>query len=181
MGVLADELLTQERWNKAYRILSGSDKERVSFASAARSAGVGVGTLRSWIARAREDRIEDEPWVHQIAADMQGIEETQAGALEDRAWGIAIKGRRERVEKADGSVQVKVTDDVKAIERMLEVRDDRYKRNSNEITLKLDQSEYYTRFTAMLKLMRAKRLKDDGVIELQREGGSFEVYVPEDS
>ena len=169
MGFKADQTLTQENWNKAYRILSGADRKHVSWASAARAAGVSIGTLRQWIARSAQQRVEDEPWVHRIATDAAGFEENQAGAMEDRLWGIAMKGRTEKTDKGDGQITTKTVDDVKAVERALEVRDRRYKKDGKEMVINLGTNELFTRFKALALTNRAKDLKDKGVIELQKQ------------
>ena len=122
-----DDLLTRERWLEARRVLFGERPEQgVSLDAAARAAGITRRVLRSWIERSREQRIEDEPWVHQIAKDVDDCPDIQGEVLEDVLFDHAVNG-------VDAPVvhQGKVRDtykkfDHRLAERMLAVRDRRY-------------------------------------------------------
>ena len=70
----------------------GNNKEFVSKKSAAEAAGVSIWELNKWVKRSRERRVEDEPWVWEIAEVCDNALESQAGTLEDKAWNRVIEG-----------------------------------------------------------------------------------------
>lgn len=160
-------LLTPEVWCHVREVLGGESKTAVSWAAAARKASevagqpISVATLRQWVARSAEQRAEDEPWIHEIAVFVSGIEELQAGVLEDKLWNFAVEGWEEPVYQGGELVGTKKKHDLKLALTMLGVRDPRYKPTpkTQNNHLHLDASEIYRRFQAE---MRMKQIEETG-------------------
>lgn len=152
--------LTPERWEAARKILAGETNHAVSWSAAAQAAGVRIRDVRAWIDRAREQRPEDDPWVHAIADDAEQFVESQAGRLEDKLWAMATDPKRPKP-------AVALT--------MLRARDDRYNPQDKGATVTVtlsDQASLFQRLTAGKRVLEAER--ESMALEQNEEG----VYVP---
>ena len=149
---------TPEKWEAARRILSGEDKKRVSLAAASRAAGVSVKTLESWMRRAQERRSEDDPILAAVAEAADSCELMQGGRLEDVAWDRAINGVKKDVFYQGSKCGTERKVDNRLLERMLSVRDDRYRpKQQTDVNINIsDTSEVYRRLLAGQRLALAE-------------------------
>lgn len=147
---------TPERWEAARRVLSGEEGDRVSWAAAARAAGVAVRELRGWVRRSQECHPEDDPLIHSIAELVEGIQELQANRLEDEAWRRAIEGEETPiVYKGEITGSYNKVDN-KLLMSMLSVRDPRYS-SKKEVNIRIeDVNEIFRRLQAGKRLMETQ-------------------------
>lgn len=166
----SDDLLTQDRWELAADVMRGGCLEGTSKQLAASKAGVSVRVLNGWIARSREQRPEDEPWVWDIGSEVSGFEESRARILENKLWGQAMNGvRRERISPS-GEVSVEIKDDPNLITRMLGVVDERWKKDDkNTVAGIFDVDDLFRKFNAVKKLdmARIEDIRDDTQLLLE--------------
>ena len=122
---------TLAQWEAAKAVLTGqAPRGFVSPTAAARAAGIPLPVLRAWIKRSREQRVDDEPWVHEIAEVYDTRYQAQAAVLEDVLFNHALHGQRSLVYVNGKQVAERITYDHGLGLRLLEVRDPRYRQNS---------------------------------------------------
>ena len=122
---------TLAQWEAAKAVLTGqAPRGFVSPTAAVRAAGISLPVLRAWIKRSRERRVDDEPWVHEIAEVYDTRYQAQAEVLEDVLFDQAIHGYRTPVYINGKQVGERVIYDHRLALRLLEVRDPRYQRGS---------------------------------------------------
>ena len=99
-------LPTLEQWLLARAVLCGDRiKARlISDKSAATAAGVSLRTMKSWVARSRERRPEDAPFVHEIAQVWDGRHELQLDVLLDELVKMVWNSAEETVFDGDGNL-----------------------------------------------------------------------------
>lgn len=152
------ENLTPQAWEQARGVLFGEagDKEKgykVSYTAAAKAAGVTRKELMAWIRRAKKRMVEDEPWIHSIADDVEQIESHRADELLDVVWDKAMAG------------------DAKLALTLLKKYDPEYREQPEFIPI-MDMSEMFRRIQALQKIEQAK-------LESPPIDGQFE-HVEED-
>ena len=126
---------TLAQWEAAKAVLTAEDPSGfVSPQAAARVAGIPLPVLRAWIKRSREQRVEDEPWVHEIAEVYDTRYQAQAAVLEDVLLDHAINGQRTPVYVNGEQVGERITYDHWLGLRLLEVRDPRYQQGATRTT-----------------------------------------------
>jgi len=153
------DAFTPEAWDRARNVLHGNDAASVSLKSAAAAAGVSLRVLKRWIARSRERRIEDDPFIHTIAEDVDAAIEEQTATLEDEAWKRALNGTPKDVYCQGIVVGQEAKHDNALLMRMLEHRDPSYRRNAEvEVKLSLGEpQEIYARLLAGQRLAEARQ------------------------
>ena len=83
------------QWEAAKAVLTEEDPSGfVSSQAAARAAGIALSVLCAWIKRSRERRVDDKPWVHEIAEVYDTRYQAQDVVLEDRLFDHALHGQR---------------------------------------------------------------------------------------
>ena len=157
-------------WTNARDVLYGKSGDKISERAAAAAAGVSIRELRAWVARSREKRVEDEPWVHLIAEEYDSAPLEQAGVLEDKLWGIAVNGVEEEVWHQGEHVGTKVKQMPSVAKDLMVARDPRYKPKPEvELNVTMDVDEMIRRLqaTARMKLAAedAKRPAIEGSLE----------------
>ena len=162
----AGDRLSRENWLAAERVLTGECGDVVSVRSAAAAAGVSVRELKAWVERSREQRVEDDDWIHGIAEVWDSRDELQAGILEDVLWKNAVNGVTETIVNAKGDKTTKNKANERATIRMLEVRDRRYRPKAETNTLVVTDNP----LDLLAKLQAAKRLAE---IEASAPEGEF--------
>ncbi|MCY4584103.1 MAG: hypothetical protein OXE50_15100 [Chloroflexi bacterium] len=177
---------TPKRWKKAKRILLGKDDERVSLTAAAQAAGISLAEIKGWIGRSEEKRPGDDPLIHEIAEVYHESDAHQAGRLEDIAWKRGVVGELEPLVhqgKLTGDNRRKY--DNKLLEKMLAVRDDRYRPSKDGTTiLKLDAGEIFERLLAAQRLAIAREKKGeiidhDKAFADERDHGFLSAPMPQ--
>lgn len=110
--------------------------------------------------RSRERVIGDEEWVWEIAEHYDSASIQQGQGLEDRLWKMANCGVVEEILDADGGVvSRRRKQDPKVVERVLAVRDKRYRQKTEkEIHLTLEPPEILERIQAAVNLDRAAKM-----------------------
>lgn len=153
--------LSPERWALARTILAGESDVAVSWAAAARAAGVSVNVLRAWVERSAERNPEDDPWIYEIAEIAATRDELQSGRLEDLAWQRTVKGWKEPVFQGGIKVGTKRKRDHKLLMDLMRVRDPRYQPKPSTVvnTLIADPHELFTRLKAATRL---KQIQERG-------------------
>ena len=147
-------------WERAYAVLSGEDKGGISFRRAAEAAGVSVGELRSWIRRSREQRVEDEEWVHEIATQYDGVKEMQAGVLEDVAWDRALHGTPQPIVKNGEVVGNSYKHDNNLLMSILRAKDENYREKSDSsVRVNFDLGDLFLRYQSVVRLADADNEK----------------------
>ena len=99
-----------------------------------RAAGIPLPVLRAWIKRSRQQRVDDEPWVHEIAEVYDTRYQAQAAVLEDVLFDHALHGQPTPVYVNGKQVAERITYDHWLALRLLEVRDPRYRQDSKRAT-----------------------------------------------
>ena len=126
---------TLAQWEAAKAVLTAEAPSGfVSPQAAARAAGIPLPVLRAWIKRSREQRVDDEPWVHEIAEVYDTRYQAQAAVLEDVLLDHAINGQRTPVFVKGKQVGERITYDHWLGLRLLEVRDPRYQQSATRPT-----------------------------------------------
>ena len=126
---------TLAQWEAAKAVLTGqAPRGFVSPRAAARAAGITLPVLRAWIKRSREQRVEDELWVHEIAEVYDTRYQAQAAVLEDILFDHALHGQRSPVYVNGEQVTERITYDHWLGLRLLEVRDPRYRQGVKHAT-----------------------------------------------
>ena len=126
---------TLAQWEAAKAVLTGqAPRGFVSPTAAARAAGISLPVLRVWIKRSREQRVDDEPWVHEIAEVYDTRYQAQAEVLEDVLFDQAIHGYRTPVYIKGKQVGERIIYDHGLALRLLEVRDPRYQQGAKRTT-----------------------------------------------
>ena len=159
---------TPERWERARKVLAGETDTRVSFAAAARAAGVKAHVLHAWINRSRDRLPDDDPLIHEMAEVVDSRKELLAGRLEDVAWKRAIHGELEPVFYKGVKVASKRKVDNRVLMRMLEAKNqEEYGRRPSQVTIKIgDEAEIHQRLLAGLRMAQAKQELAKPTIEL---------------
>lgn len=151
---------TKENWEKAWLVLSGQRGNRISKRAAAEAAGTSPQTLAAWINRSKERRPEDEPWVWEIAKQMDTLYSERGETLEDVAWDAAINGKRKDIVFQGKVAGESREQDLKHTMRMLEQYKPEYRQLENttaEVRILLDNpEEIFKRLQAQAKLHRAE-------------------------
>ena len=119
--------LTIKQWETARRILHGGDARGCSVALAAKEAGVSTRVLKSFVQRSRERRVEDEPWVWEVAEDFDDSRQRQGEVLEDIAWNRVVDGTEEVRTLASGEQVTTTKHDNRLLEKLLTKRVEDYK------------------------------------------------------
>ena len=100
------------QWEAAKAVLTAEAPSGfVSPQAAARAASIALPVLRAWIKRSRERRLDDEPWVHEIAEVYDTCYQAQAAVLEDVLFDYALHGQRIPVYVNDEQVAERITYD----------------------------------------------------------------------
>ena len=162
---------TPERWEKVKKVLSGESDTSISLAGAARAAGVPPSSIRKWINRSQEQRPEDDPLIHEIAEFAAGVDELQAGRLEDKAWERAMHGWDEPVFAGGEQVGSRRKFDSKLLLRLLQVRDRRFV-NEQRVTTRFDESdaaEIMQRLIAGQRVAEARLEAKDQAIDVEEK------------
>ena len=133
--------LTPEKWALARAVLLGESSKVVSLTAAAKAAGITRAELNSWIKRSGQKRIEDEPWVHEIAEVLVAADGHKADKLTDKAW--------------ERSLDDKKTDN-KLLVRMIEKYDPDFA-PKKDAPAPFDIDEIYRRMMAIGKIKDAEK------------------------
>lgn len=131
---MVGEELSPEQWDAAWAVLSGESSSGCDDRAAALAAGVPVSRLRAFVSRSRERRAGDEVWVWGVAEAYDRRYEEQGRVLEGKLWGQAMEGTRKL--RFDGEGDLKSEELVERpdlVERLLSVRDGRYRRESRVV------------------------------------------------
>ena len=180
MSDVIQKELTPEGWEAAKSVLLGEHSHAISLTAAAKAANVSRYTLQNWIKRSREQREGDEPWVKEIAEVYDQRTEHQAGTLEDVAWKRAMTGVRQNVYYRGEVVDEKYEVDNKILMRLLEAKDEAYKKdNRNSILVGiLPTEEILQRFRGAIRVATAsveaeQEAIEGTVTEVTTEEGDF--------
>ena len=156
----------------------------VSWASAARAAGVTPKTLQAWVRRSGEKREDDDPWIHEIALLASECKELQAGRLEDKAWERAIVGWEEPVFYKGIIVGHKQKFDNGILMRLLEKRDPGYRPQTSApagLTVNMlleDPMELFRRFKAHVRMQQVEaEAQTGGTLDLAIDTGARQLTV----
>lgn len=151
------EKFTPERWDIIKRILSGQDENKVSLGAAAREAGVSIADIRGWVKRSRESQPDDDPLVMEIAEFYDSIKELQSGFVEDEIWKRGFTGVTEDVWHKGEVVGQKTTPDSRILMRVLETRNDDYKKSHAPVIALGSTEEVFAKLLAGERLALAEQ------------------------
>ena len=154
------ESFTPEAWEAAKQVLSGETDDKISWAAAARAAGVPLHTLKAWVRRSADRRVDDDPLIYEVAEFVDQIDELQTGRLEDIAWERSVSGWDEPVFHQGEHVDNKRKFDHRLLTRFLETRDKRWRKQIEVKQLTVDDaSEIQRRLLAGQRLAEAEENK----------------------
>lgn len=149
------ETFTPEKWDIVKRVLSGEDDNKVSLAAAAKAAGVKVRDINQWVKRSREALPHDDPLILEIAEFYDSIKELQAGRLQDEAWQRAVEGVDQDVWHKGEVVGSKNVKDDRILMRLLEARDDDYKKAHVPVAIVSNSDLIFAKLLAASRLAEA--------------------------
>ena len=130
-------MLTEEQWNQVQAVIRGqflSQGIGTSLTAAAEFVDVHRKVIESTVARSRSAIDDDPPWLRQVASIYDAAYEEVTDRLEDKALILAMQ---------DGNV--------KALFRLLEVRDERYRLRIHTQAAPLDPEEVRVKLEAFLR------------------------------
>ena len=174
------ELPSLDQWLAAKAVLLGERAADglISDWAAAREGGVTLGALKAWVARSKEGRETDAPYIAEIAAVWASREHDQQDRLEDRLAAVAFSGKEDIVYEGavdvvgkpilrdDGSQvetiktrKVSGNTNLEALTRLLRARGRKYadKPAGIEVTVKMSDEDLLARVTAFRRFREIER------------------------
>ena len=161
--------IEEDRWNNFFHTLIGEGRRGagVGEKAALRESGISKKHFLQMLARSREQREDDPPWVHAFAKAYDTAEAMQTDKLLSSALDRAINGTVEDVFHGDEVVGEKVKYDNNLTMKLLAARNPKYspKAEVQHTHLIHDTSDILERLKNVVQMEKAASLGKDNVFD----------------